>query len=93
MNNKRLILWVNIAVAIFLLLNQIAYRVWPEGFLTTLLGAMWELCIIPIIGFMLFCAVFLLIKLYRKDFSGYTPVLFWFVLNIFLLIILPYLIE
>lgn len=86
------LLAINIAVAIFLTLNRILYLIWPESLVVTLSEVMWELSIIPIIGFILFCIVFLLVKLYKKDSSRYIPVFFLLVLNIFLLIILPYLI-
>lgn len=87
------LLWLNIATIIFLILNRILYLIWPESLIVTVLGAQWELCIIPIIGLILFSVVMLFVKLFKKDFLLYVPVLLLVVFNIFLLIILPYLIE
>ncbi len=87
------LLVINIAVAIFLILNRILYLVWPGSLIVTVLVALWELCIIPIIGLILFSIIMLFVKLFKKDFSLYVPILLLVVFNIFLLIILPYLIE
>lgn len=87
------LLWLNIATAIFLILNRMLYLVWPESLIVTVLGALWELCIIPIIGLILFSVIMLFVKLFKKDFSLYIPVFLLVVLNVFLLIILPYFIT
>ncbi|PRD54260.1 hypothetical protein C5749_12350 [Sphingobacterium gobiense] len=89
----KILLGLNIAAAIFLILNQILYLVSPDSLIVTILGVLWELGIIPIIGFMLISVVMLFVKLLKKDFSLYAPVLLSVVFNIFLLFILPYLIE
>lgn len=89
----RILFGLHIAVTVFLILNRILYLVWPESFMVTIFGVLWELCIIPIIGLILFSVAMLVMKLFKKDFSLYIPVMLSVVFNIFLLIILPYLME